>query len=183
MEVKIKVLNDGKIITANKGEKLLNALADNGYFISASCGGRGDCGKCKVKIVDGKVDGVTPDSSGVVLSCKAILNGDITVEIPQTNGGGFDEFDYEDLTTERDGYGIVIDIGTTTVVAVLVDLASGKCLKKVSGLNSQATFGADVISRIDACSNGKLDALNKLIVRQCSKFTRELLGEITAQEV
>lgn len=183
MEIKVKVINDGKIISAQSGEKLLSVLADNGYFIPAFCGGRGDCGKCKVRIANGVVSGANPDASGMVLSCKAILTEDLTVEIPQTNGGGFDEFDYEEVESNRDGLGVVIDIGTTTVVAVLVDLKSGKCIKKVSGLNAQAPFGADVISRIDACANGKLDALNRLIVGQCSKFVNELLANKMAEEV
>ena len=45
-------------------------------------------------------------------------------------------------------YGIAVDIGTTTVVATLVDLLTGKELGVRSCLNSQNTYGQDVISRI-----------------------------------
>ena len=157
-----------KTINAPSGENLLSVLAKNGYFIPASCGGRGDCGKCKVKLASGEVDGITPDINGDILSCKAILKGDITIEIPQVSGGGLDEFDYEEITGTSDGLGVVIDIGTTTVVAIAIDLKSGKVMARTSSLNAQAVFGADVISRINACEDGKLDDLRKLIVNQCN---------------
>ena len=44
--------------------------------------------------------------------------------------------------------GIAVDIGTTTLVVVLVDLASGRELAVASALNPQTAFGHDVLSRI-----------------------------------
>jgi uncharacterized 2Fe-2S/4Fe-4S cluster protein (DUF4445 family) len=54
---------------------------------------------------------------------------------------------------------VALDIGTTTVQAQLVDLDTGKILDSFSALNDQRRFGADVISRISAAQNGKLDDL------------------------
>lgn len=45
-------------------------------------------------------------------------------------------------------YGVAIDIGTTTVVTALCDLLTGEVIDTVGVPNSQATYGADVISRI-----------------------------------
>jgi uncharacterized 2Fe-2S/4Fe-4S cluster protein (DUF4445 family) len=45
-------------------------------------------------------------------------------------------------------YGVAVDVGTTTVVATLMDLTSGAAAAVASNLNGQAPFGADVISRI-----------------------------------
>ncbi len=45
-------------------------------------------------------------------------------------------------------YGVAVDIGTTTVVTALCDLLTGEVLDSVGVPNSQATYGADVISRI-----------------------------------
>jgi uncharacterized 2Fe-2S/4Fe-4S cluster protein (DUF4445 family) len=45
-------------------------------------------------------------------------------------------------------YGVAVDVGTTTVVATLMDLTSGVATAVASNLNGQAPFGADVISRI-----------------------------------
>src|SRR5690606_18686865 len=59
-------------------------------------------------------------------------------------------------TTER-SFGLAFDIGTTTVVGMLLDLHSGAPQAVRSILNRQAPFGADVISRIShamAAENG-----------------------------
>ncbi len=51
-------------------------------------------------------------------------------------------------------YGLAIDIGTTTVVAQLLDMNSGKLLGSEGCHNQQASYGEDVISRmIFACGN------------------------------
>ena len=47
-------------------------------------------------------------------------------------------------------YGIAFDLGTTTVVATLLDLSTGTPLAVASMLNKQQPFGADVITRISA---------------------------------
>ena len=56
--------------------------------------------------------------------------------------------------------GCAIDIGTTTVTMVLVDLASGKILAKGSSGNGQIRYGADVINRI--IEQGKSGGRKKL---------------------
>ena len=56
--------------------------------------------------------------------------------------------------------GCAIDIGTTTVTMVLVDLADGKILAKASSGNGQIRFGADVINRI--IEQGKTGGKKKL---------------------
>ncbi len=50
--------------------------------------------------------------------------------------------------TRREGLVVAIDLGTTTVVAQLLDLASGKLLGLRTGLNPQTIQGADVMSRV-----------------------------------
>jgi uncharacterized 2Fe-2S/4Fe-4S cluster protein (DUF4445 family) len=57
------------------------------------------------------------------------------------------------LTVERGdttamAFGIAIDVGTTSVVTTLLELASGEVMASVSSLNPQATFGGDLMSRI-----------------------------------
>ncbi|MBN2355785.1 2Fe-2S iron-sulfur cluster binding domain-containing protein, partial [candidate division KSB1 bacterium] len=56
--------------------------------------------------------------------------------------------DFENGDTRQHCYGIAVDLGTTTVVAKLFHLDSGRLLATSSRLNSQRTFGEDVISRI-----------------------------------
>lgn len=55
------------------------------------------------------------------------------------------------IPTGRPGYGIAIDIGTTTLALYLYDLAPGECVAVSSALNPQTSFGLDVISRIKYC--------------------------------
>ena len=82
--------------------------------------------------------------------------------------------DVEPGDTTARCYGLAIDLGTTTVVGSLIDLAKGEVLAEKSLLNRQAVFGADVISRI-AYTTGSdtrrqemqiaaLETLNQLII-------------------
>ena len=45
-------------------------------------------------------------------------------------------------------FGLAVDVGTTSVVTSLMELASGEQLASVSSLNPQAVFGGDLMSRI-----------------------------------
>lgn len=70
-------------------------------------------------------------------------------------------------------YGIAIDIGTTTVVAYLLDLRKGE-IDVASAMNPQAKRGADVISRIDYASKGGLKELQSLIVNEINSLITQL---------
>ncbi len=84
-----------------------------------------------------------------------------------------------EITTDKTGYGIAVDIGTTTVVAYLYVLESGQCLGVRSTINPQATLGVDVISRIKFCGDNEdglrkmqdaiIISLNRLIGKLCEK--------------
>ncbi len=78
-----------------------------------------------------------------------------------------------DTTARR--YAIAFDLGTTTVVATLLDLDSGQPLAVRSMLNRQQPFGADVITRISATMMDP-NALGMLRAR-----ARETLAELTAE--
>jgi uncharacterized 2Fe-2S/4Fe-4S cluster protein (DUF4445 family) len=72
-------------------------------------------------------------------------------------------------------YGIAFDLGTTTVVATLLDLATGTPSAVASMLNAQQPFGADVITRISATMMDP-DALGRL-----SALAHETLATLTAE--
>ncbi|MEN8263548.1 MAG: ASKHA domain-containing protein [Nitrospirota bacterium] len=62
-------------------------------------------------------------------------------------------------------YGVAIDIGTTTIVVFLVDLANGKLVDAASVYNSQIRFGDDVITRIvNATEHNELKKINKAVI-------------------
>ncbi|MBQ9896994.1 MAG: DUF4445 domain-containing protein [Synergistaceae bacterium] len=146
-------------------------------LIDAPCGGRGVCGKCGVE-----VDGVKK------LSCEVRVIKDIEVTLPEsekaskiTSTGFKKNFELD----KAQGLGIAVDIGTTTVVAVLVDLASGKELESYSCLNSQKICGQDVITRIHY-SDENLDGLKylqNLILDDLRNLINKLLENYDAQDV
>jgi uncharacterized 2Fe-2S/4Fe-4S cluster protein (DUF4445 family) len=78
-------------------------------------------------------------------------------------------------TTER-RFAIAFDLGTTTVVATLLDLGTGQPLAVRSMLNRQQPFGADVISRVSATMMDP-DALEALQTR-AHETMAELTGEV-----
>lgn len=90
--------------------------------------------------------------------------------------------DHEILDVEMDGeasadaFGLAVDVGTSTVAAELVDLVSGKSVDRVSALNSQVSYGADVVSRITfAYENpAKLRRVQHAILRQIDDLTEEM---------
>jgi len=62
-------------------------------------------------------------------------------------------------------YGLAVDIGTTTVCGVLIDLNSGKIMAEASAYNAQIGYGEDVISRIVYAQRpGGLKALQEKVV-------------------
>ena len=80
-----------------------------------------------------------------------------------------DTFHCMEITAAEDKVlvGCAIDIGTTTVSMVLVDLESGKILAKGSSGNGQIRFGADVINRIiEQGKNGGKKKLQDAIVKE-----------------
>ncbi|MGE5351051.1 MAG: ASKHA domain-containing protein [Acidobacteriota bacterium] len=76
-------------------------------------------------------------------------------------------------------YGVAVDIGTTTVVAKLFNINTGEVSAVSSALNSQQSFGADVISRANyiISNKGGLEELQNLIVSQINSLIEELCRE------
>lgn len=246
---------DARTVAAEVGQTLLDAAFVAGIPLNSVCGGRGICGRCRVRIVTGAADvdegGRIPGGQDV-LACLSRVRGDLAVEVPELsrvegeqiltgterNGsftpipaeaveGGSEAVatpvsaplvvalalelpqptihdclsDFSRLTRElrraggiqdlvvpldvlrtapqvlRDSnwevtavvartngahelvalrpgatasglYGAAVDVGTTTIVVHLVDLASGATLGAAAALNRQAAYGDDVISRI-----------------------------------
>ena len=60
---------------------------------------------------------------------------------------------------KRAGLGAAVDIGSTTIVARVYDLATGELLRQASTFNPQRRIAADVMGRISAAMGGRLDEL------------------------
>lgn len=74
-------------------------------------------------------------------------------------------------------YGCAVDIGTTTLAVYLVDLLEGTVTAHAAQLNSQRSWGADVISRAQHASNHPkgLDELRNAITSQVDRMITEVL--------
>ena len=81
-----------------------------------------------------------------------------------------------DVTAKEDApiYGCAIDIGTTTVTGVLMDMASGKLIAKASAGNGQIRYGADVINRI--IEQGKPGGVKRLQDAILKETLRPMVG-------
>ena len=262
--------------TAAPGETLLETARAANVAIDAPCSGNGSCGKCRVKLLEGTVEGLQTShitdedyAAGWRLSCASKVTSDVTVLVPDIASAYQSRMKTADLSTgeeiaiftrleedlkaagvafsndfvetevameaptledtmpdtERltlalqdalgcqevrlsypavhklaavlrqsgfrvtaagtlhDGVmqvmdlrpfdapqpmcGLAIDIGTTTVSAVLMDLKTGKLLAKGSGGNGQIRYGADVINRIvEQGRPGGVERLQKAIVEE-----------------
>ncbi len=159
----------GKNIQVNDETPLIDVLHEFG--IEFPCGGKGTCGKCKVKLLNGDIAiteihqqkieklGLSPEWR---LACYSNCTSDITLEIEQFNHLILaDESQFEFIATS--GFGVAIDLGTTTLVAQLVDLSTSKVLGVETMLNPQVKFGADLISRIHACLEGNAAEMTRMI--------------------
>ena len=159
-------------ITISKGEAVLDSLVRSGIVISAPCGGRGICGKCRVILREGTVrlneSTETPKPGDFFPACLGIAVTDITIELPEESAG---EYIIEKTRAKKAGKkairaGLGLDIGTTTVQAELICLDTGESLETLSVLNAQRSFGADVMSRINAARQGKTAELFTAINKQ-----------------
>jgi uncharacterized 2Fe-2S/4Fe-4S cluster protein (DUF4445 family) len=249
------------------GGRLMEALAVlDGSRIEAPCGGKGLCGKCRVRVLSGSISAPTKReaqllsaaelAAGMRLACLSRIEGDVEIELPERGeasivSAGPESYveadplvrrlvcspreaslelqgDDEERLLEalapllppglearrvahaalpalarscRPGAGGVevvvasgevlsvaphrprgrslgagVDLGTTTIVAFLVDLDSGERLGSRAELNVQRSFGADVISRIEAASSPEgLENLRSRVCAQIAALARGLV--------
>jgi uncharacterized 2Fe-2S/4Fe-4S cluster protein (DUF4445 family) len=116
------------------------------------------------------------------LACQCVAESPLTLHVAQwetpilTDHATFS-------FTPRDGWGIAVDLGTTTLVAQLVDLQSGRVLGVRTALNPQARYGADVMSRIQfAVASGGHAKLVDLIRGKIGSLIRRLLASAELEE-
>ncbi|HQH63716.1 MAG TPA: 2Fe-2S iron-sulfur cluster-binding protein, partial [Clostridiales bacterium] len=186
----LTILKDGvpQTLAAAKGENLLNILRTQGYDINSVCSGNGSCGKCKVHFlttppplsrVEQRMLSPQEISEGMRLACRVALEGDCTVEIPSDSGMAIAGAGVEKRENGDGRCFAAVDIGTTTLVAALVD-ASGSVLATKGEKNRQAAFGADVISRVKHIHTGGLGELQRTVAAQIDSMLLGLLKEFPA---
>ena len=153
------------VVQAEENTTVLQAQIAAGLHPDAPCGGKGTCGKCQVTI-DGKE----------VLACQTVIDRDLTVF---TEKETWEKILTSGLSvcTAPEGlcpYVLAFDIGTTTVVAYLMDGFTGRQITTASCRNPQGQFGADVISRIEHALQGGSHELATSIRETMESLTNEL---------
>lgn len=187
--IQLRLLPLGKTLKAKRGTPLRDLLFHHG--VEYPCGGKGECKGCRVRVLAGDIpsdrahrDMLSEDElkAGWRLSCQSRAQGDLDIEL-----GLWRPDILVDNTpfhfSPREGYGVAIDLGTTTIAMQRVDLARGQVLSVKTGLNVQAKYGADVMSRVAfACEPGGLATLRDAIRDQLGALIRALLRSPTTAE-
>ena len=166
------------------GQTLADRLFAAG--VEFPCGGESGCGGCKVRVLEGDVPatalmrdvlGDREIRDGWRLACCASATGRVVVEVEQWSLRVLSDNAAVPLEP-RDGLGAVIDLGTTTLVAQVVNLASGEVQGVATALNPQARYGADVMSRLqfDLQRPGELGCLIR-------EELGRMLGRVPLREV
>lgn len=84
-------VNEQLTLEVSAGGKLLNALSNEGIFVSSACGGGGTCAQCLVKVLDGGGEILPTERAhiskreardGYRLSCQVAVKRDMKVEVP-----------------------------------------------------------------------------------------------------
>ncbi|MEW6115297.1 MAG: ASKHA domain-containing protein [Nitrospirota bacterium] len=83
-------LTSDETVPVQEGEDIYTALKKAGIYLVASCGGKGTCGKCRVRIIEGDHEVASygkltsqEKESRLVLACQTVPKGDILAEIPK----------------------------------------------------------------------------------------------------
>jgi uncharacterized 2Fe-2S/4Fe-4S cluster protein (DUF4445 family) len=79
----------------------------------------------------------------------------------------------------RDGLGVAIDLGTTTIAAQLLDLKTGGVLSVVTALNAQARHGGDIMSRVEFALRGGQAELQRQVREQLGGMASQLAASST----
>lgn len=138
-----------------RGTTIIEAARMLGIGIEGPCNGAGTCSKDLVQVRANK-------TLDIVLACKTIIDADLEVIIPSHENKALKTVEHfhslenlplpifvkEGKAPRTPYYGIALDIGTTTIVAALVDLNSCETLGTSSTLNPLVFYGHDVMSRI-----------------------------------
>jgi uncharacterized 2Fe-2S/4Fe-4S cluster protein (DUF4445 family) len=177
----------GKTIRVRPGTPLRHVLFP--YGVEFPCGGKARCRGCRIKIVQGEVP-ITPEqqqklspkelAEGWRLACCVLVTNDLTIDLAQWETPILSDdtpFSFEPAP----GLGIAIDLGTTTIVAQLLDRSSGHILGVQSALNAQATHGADIMTRIqyDLIQDNR-NALTRAIRNQIALLIPKLFHNVPA---
>lgn len=180
---------------------LADMLAEQGLPLNTRCGQRGLCRGCEVTLRAGTLittDGGPVNAPATIQACRARLVGDATIHIhiparsrmehkPQV-AETFEiavAYAHQPLFAPVSGIrdmAFAVDVGTTTVAVLLVDLVTGEVLSRAGGFNEQIRFGDNVVTRIDQARSAEAiaslqnavvaETIEPLLLRACERAGR-----------
>jgi uncharacterized 2Fe-2S/4Fe-4S cluster protein (DUF4445 family) len=179
---------------------LADGLALNDLPLNTRCGQRGLCRGCEVELLEGSlvVNGVTVNPPATVKACCARFDGPVSIRIPACSriehkpqvGETFEiavPYAHQPLfpfVAGQHDTAFAVDVGTTTVVVLLVDLVSGEVLSRAGAFNEQIRFGDNVVTRIEAARKPEslatmqraivMETIQPLLLRACGRAGRSL---------
>ena len=180
MTVRLTLHPLAKTIEVERGAPLRDLLFQ--YGVEFPCGGKGRCRGCRVRVLENalpaqpeELDILSADeiADGWRLACRAAADRDCTLEIAQWESAILaDQTEFR--FRPREGQGIAVDVGTTTLVAQLLDLGTAHVLAVRTALNPQAARGADIMSRVQFALHSR--ELTSLIRKRVGGLIGELGG-------
>lgn len=180
-------------VPAQEGQLVSELLQQYIPSFSLPCAGNHTCGKCRVKIEnmtsplsEGEKRILSPKEieNGIRLACACTITGNATVTLHEETAAKIIAwYQTPDYAHTETGYGFAVDIGTTTVAVQLIDRKTGYVLAERLAENAQRGYGADVISRIEACKTVGLNTLSDRIAHQLEEMAQECLQETGIAEV
>jgi len=200
-------------VTHDSGMTLMTTLLEKKLVTGNFCGGRGTCRRCRVQFMQAaplptglERQAFTPDELrlGYRLACMARPRNDclIRLEFVQSReidiltdtsnmidvSEDSDCISQEKTTKKR--YLIAVDLGTTTIAMQLMDIGSGQAVDTYCAMNPQRSYGADVLSRIQAANAGQADILRESVwmvlkegVRKFRRFCRAAKQRTSERDV
>ncbi|HEY3366646.1 MAG TPA: ASKHA domain-containing protein [Symbiobacteriaceae bacterium] len=187
----------GRTIAVAPGTKLSSALNGAEIFVETPCGSRGYCRKCMVKVLGAAPPPTPADQErltaaeinlGYRLSCQLAVTQDLAVAVVPVAAadprkaalgrlsGPVSVDPWAELRAGGRSVGLALDVGTTTMVAALLDLATGEELAAESRPNPQAMHGADLMSRLSYATQGEANAAE--LQAEVLEAARQLLGRL-----
>jgi len=180
--VRIQLQPLGEVFEVPRGTPLQDILFAHG--VEFPCGGHARCKGCRIKVLTGNLpetdrqkEALTGEelAQGWRLACQCKADENLTLEIMQWESTVLADHSTFEFTP-REGLGIAVDLGTTTIVAQLVHLASAHVLAVKSALNPQAKFGSDIMSRVNFAVHGAgREKLEKIIRNQIGNLIVQLM--------
>lgn len=145
----------------------------------APCGGKGICGKCKIKTISGKFNEVTEEEkkfltdkeiqNGIRAACYLYGEGNVELEYEE-NESYIQSINYK-VNDDKEEYIGICDLGTTTVEIEIYN-NDKELVSEIKFLNPQRKYGNDIISRAEfgTKNNENIKIMQSSIVEKLNKI-------------